>query len=635
MSESAPKPSLDGDELLAALEQLPLAAGVIELLPDDLRVRWVNAAGAQALGAASGAPALVAGKRLSALPAVRAQLPALLGHYRAAQASARPSRFEQQSALEAGTAVYNTTALPLASHAGVARFFFVSEDITRRTSLEQLLRAGEAKYRAVFSGAREAIALFNLETLRCVEANEAFLALYGWPRAELLDVTLHQLGDAAQAEQIARDVLARGTVRVHSAMNRRRDGSTFPAECDAHLMQLGERRVLCFFAHDLSAQRQLQEKLLLADRFAAVGTLAAGVAHEVNNPLAYLLANLAFVVERLPELQSAGPALGAALDEMTPALREAITGAQRVKEIVADLKTFSRPELPGGTPVELEPLLDAVLRLLENELKRRAALVREVAPLPRVIGNEARLAQVFLHLLNNALEALPDEDARSNRIRVSAFERGREVVVEVADNGAGIPPEQQRRVFDPFFTTRAVGDGMGLGLSVCHGIVTAMGGRIELSSQPGEGTTVRVTLPRADQEKVRPPSDPNRMAMIALPRLLVIDDEPLLSGAIRRMLLGEAEVVSCTTIDEAFVMLARGDKFDAILCDLMLPGRGGAEFHAELSVTAPQLAARLGFVTGGAVTEEAQAFVRKHADRVLDKPFSRNALRAMVKSLIG
>jgi signal transduction histidine kinase len=494
----------------------------------------------------------------------------------------------------------------------------------------------------VFAGAREAIALFNLETLRCVEANDAFVTIYGWTKQELREVTLRQLGNPGDAEKAARECLAQGSLRLSAPLNLRADRSAFPAECDVHLLLLGERRVLCLISHDLTAQRRLQESLLLADRFAAVGTLAAGVSHEINNPLAYVLANLTFVAERLPELRG-GAGVEQSISELQPALREAINGAQRVREIVRDLSTFSRPELPDGMPLELNPLLESVLRLVQAEVKLRATLVREIAPLPLplVIGHEQRFAQVMLNLLNNALEALealPGRGPAQNLLRVAAHTANDEVIIEIEDNGPGLTDEQQRRAFDPFFTTRSVGHGTGLGLSVCHGIVTAMGGRIELKSAVSRGTTVRVLLPIAPSgrpvEKVRPTSDPGRISMLTLPRMMVIDDEPMLTDAIRRMLLGEAVVTPLTTVDQAIALLAAGEKYDAILCDLHLTGKSGMDFHHELTRSMPAVAARLGFITGGAIDEASQAFVRKHSDRVLEKPFSRNGLRALVKSLV-
>ena len=618
------------------LERLPAAAGVVEQLESDLVLLWVNPAAAQAFG---GSAKDLTNKRFSALSTVRASLPKLLERYRAASRSRQPVQFEQQLEHFAATLAQSTTIVPLEG----PRFFFISEDVTRRTSLEQLLRAGEAKYRAVFAGAREAIALFNLDTLRCVEANDAFVTIYGWTKQELREVTLRQLGNPGDAEKAAKECLAQGSLRLSAPLNQRADRTAFPAECDVHLLQLGERRVLCLISHDLTAQRRLQESLLLADRFAAVGTLAAGVSHEINNPLSYLLANLTFVAERLPELRG-GAGVEQSISELQPALREAIIGAQRVREIVRDLSTFSRPELPDGVPLELNPLLESVLRLVQAEVKLRATLVREIAPLPLplVIGHEPRFAQVMLNLLNNALEAfeaIPGRGPAQNLLRVAAYTANDEVRIEIEDNGPGLTAEQQRRAFDPFFTTRTVGHGSGLGLSVCHGIVTAMGGRIELKSVVSRGTTVRVLLPIAPSGrpvgKVRPASDPGRIAMPTLPRMLVIDDEPMLTDAIRRMLLGEAEVTPLTTVDEAIALLAAGEKYDAILCDLHLAGKSGMDFHDELSRSMPAVAARLGFITGGAIDEASQTFVRKHSDRVLEKPFSRNGLRALVKSLVA
>ncbi|WP_254614105.1 MULTISPECIES: two-component regulator propeller domain-containing protein [unclassified Myxococcus] len=247
--------------------------------------------------------------------------------------------------------------------------------------------------------------------------------------------------------------------------------------------------------------RQTQAQLVQAGRMAAVGQLAAGVGHEINNPLAYIVSNLEHASEESDALaRELGEArdAGTRLREVGQALREALHGADRVRRIVRDLKTFSRPDDEKQGPVELGAVLDSAVKIAMGELRPRAKVVRDYGDVTWVEGNEARLAQVFLNLLINSAQALPEGRAEENEVRLVT--RGGPdgwVVAEVRDTGSGISPESLGRIFDPFYTTKPVGVGTGLGLSLCHAYVTAMGGTISVESELGRGSVFRVTLRRA------------------------------------------------------------------------------------------------------------------------------------------
>jgi signal transduction histidine kinase len=241
-------------------------------------------------------------------------------------------------------------------------------------------------------------------------------------------------------------------------------------------------------------QRRLREQLMVAERMASVGTLAAGVAHEINNPLAAVVANLELAlrtVERLPfDLPD--------LPELRAELRDAHEAAHLVRQIVRDVKVFSRSVDERGGPVDVRQVLDSTVRMAWNEIRHRARLLRRYDPVPPVWTTDARLGQVFLNLLINAAQAIEIGHVDSNEIRLSTRtdEQGR-AVVEIADTGVGISAENLNRIFAPFFTTKPPGSGTGLGLSISLRIVKEMGGDIQLSSEPGRGTLARVCLPAA------------------------------------------------------------------------------------------------------------------------------------------
>lgn len=244
--------------------------------------------------------------------------------------------------------------------------------------------------------------------------------------------------------------------------------------------------------------RELQERAARAERLASVATLVRGVCHEVNNPLGSLLPNLSYAREQIAIACSGAPEAGASraracLEEVEQVLRDAFLAADRVREIVADLRTFTSGERCGETRCELRVAVDRALELASHELAPCAGVQAEIpAPLPQIAASCAELAHVFASLLSNAGQATAGE----NTVRIAARVRDPEhVVVEVSDTGTGIDDAVLPRVFDPFFSTRGVGRGKGLGLSICLGIVRSLGGDIALRSVPGKGTTVTVVLP--------------------------------------------------------------------------------------------------------------------------------------------
>jgi signal transduction histidine kinase len=378
-------------------------------------------------------------------------------------------------------------------------------------------------------------------------------------------------------------------------------------------------------------RRKMQDQLLLSDRLVAVGTLAAGVAHEINNPLAYVIGNLEFAIERLAQ---AAAAPGNALQEAMTALQQAREGAERIRVTTRDLKVFCRSADANQVSVDVERVLESSISMAWNEIRHRARLVRDfTSPLPRVDGNENRLGQVFLNLLINAAQAIGEDEPGTREIKVSTRCDASHVFVEIRDNGIGMSSEVQARLFEPFFTTKPIGIGTGLGLPICNGIVSDLGGKLSIESQLGVGTCVRVTLPignivSAKQASV-PAEGPTRAA-----RVLIIDDEPALCQIVQRLLRPDNEVVIANTARAGLAVLAADPSFDAILCDLMMPEMTGMEFHAELTRSAPQLAERVTFLSGGACTERAARFLESVPNRRLEKPFDASSLRAAIaKSL--
>jgi two-component system cell cycle sensor histidine kinase/response regulator CckA len=402
-----------------------------------------------------------------------------------------------------------------------------------------------------------------------------------------------------------------------------------------------------------SQHRELQARLAQTDRLTSLGTLTAGVAHEINNPLAYLLLNLTYVSDELPKIfaskngasfdvdrasEGAPDELGRAR-EVVLALDHARNGAERIRDIVRSLKTFSRPENEKLAPLDVAQVIDSALAMVANEIRHRAHVVKAYAPTPKVIANEARLGQVFLNLLLNAVQALPERSYEANEIRVVARASASEhVVVEVHDNGIGIAPQVRGRIFEPFFTTKPIGIGTGLGLAICHGIITSLGGTLSVESEVGKGSVFRVELPTAGRTigaaAVARANDGVSVPTVSKSRgrILIVDDEPNVGSSLRQLLSKEGEVVAVTNAREALARVELGDRFDVILCDLLMPQMDGPGLYDQLRKIAPGQAEKMVFVTGGAFTLRARDFLERVPNVRLSKPFDVEALVGLVRT---
>lgn len=377
------------------------------------------------------------------------------------------------------------------------------------------------------------------------------------------------------------------------------------------------------------AERQnMEARLAFADRMTSIGTLAAGVAHELNNPLMYVLSNLRVTREDIDAAEQAEW-----LDHARQQLDEAIQGAVRMQNIVRDLKTFSRVDDERRGNVVVQNVLESSINICWNEIRHRATLERDFKATPPVDANESRLGQVFLNLLINAAQAMPDRPVTANRITVRSYtDDDGWAVIEVTDNGVGIAPDRIGKVFDPFFTTKGVSEGTGLGLSICRSIVRGAGGTIGVQSRPDRGTTFVVRLPASARPNIRLATQPPAMAPGgAQARVIVVDDEPLVGRSIRRALRGH-DVEVFLSGKEAIERLCTGEPVDVVFCDLLMPEMSGMEVFAKVAAQRPDLASRFVFMTGGAFTPEAREFVKDTSLVCLDKPFELHQIRDLVRA---
>ena len=509
----------------------------------------------------------------------------------------------------------------------------VFTDLRARQRAQRELDSALARFRRIVDAAPDAVVIATLD--RIVYVNPALIRLLGASSARQLldertDHWIHRDDLPVARERLFR-LMAGEVLPPYEIKLLRVDRKLVSAEVVDILIEWDTEPAVLAIGRDLSERKQLQAQLMQADRLTALGTLAAGVAHEINNPLAYVILNLQYLIRELPRFQGNSGHLSRLFER----LGEARHGVERVSTIVRDLRTLSRTDPDQRALVNLERVLRTALRVAGSHIDGRAQVIEQYEDVPPVEGSAARLEQVFLNLLVNAAQALPPETAQTNQIKVTMRSAGeRHVTVEVRDNGLGIPPELIDRVFDPFFTTKPTGLGTGLGLPICHSIVKSLGGEIGVESSPGDGTVFRVTLPaRPQATKLLTPTPAPLPVQPGRARVLVVDDELPLASMLQRVLEDEHEVHVTTNANEALGLLTSGAEFDVVLCDLLMPSMSGMDLYRELKRHSPGLENRMVFMTGGAFTPRAAEFLSLVSNRRIEKPFDLSQVRRLVRDL--
>ena len=505
------------------------------------------------------------------------------------------------------------------------------------------LAASEERFRILFDRSPDALMTLEPPEWKFTSANPAMLAMFGIrDDAELRTLDAERVSpelqpDGRTSAENAREVIAlamRNGAHAFEWTHRRLSGEDFPATVVLVRVEFHGVPLLQAIVHDETDERRVQASLAQRDRLASMGMLAAGVAHEINNPLAYVLASVEALAEALPTLPCV-----ADKDDLLEAAASALEGTRRIAGIARGLSTFARVERMECTKVDLHQAIESAATIAHNEIKYRATLVRDYAELPLLWASEGKLSQVFLNLLINAAHAMPEGDARSQRITVRTWADGDEVFAEVSDTGSGIAPEHLERIFEPFFTTKKAGKGSGLGLGICRALLAEIGGDLRVDSEVGRGTRVTVRLPAgrtdADLSSTVPPLRQQSMAPVTRGRVLVVDDEEHIRAVLRRTLRRAHDVVAVASGREAKALLEQDAAFDVVLCDLMMPDISGLALHAWLAARNPALAKRVVFISGGGFTPETSDYVARLDNRQLGKPFDLRELRGVVAGMVA
>jgi signal transduction histidine kinase len=389
---------------------------------------------------------------------------------------------------------------------------------------------------------------------------------------------------------------------------------------------------------DLARVSETQEQMVQVEKMASIGLLTAGIAHEINNPLAFLLPDFE-LLENWLECARQGRASDRVptLEDVARIVGECRSGLDRIARLVRELRVFSHPGRQQLGPVDVNALVRSVVGLVDRDIAGRAEVTVYAGEGCIARANEDHLRQVLLNLLINSSQSIASP--HGGRIEMVVEQKDGEVVIRVIDNGCGIAPENLRRVFDPFFTTKPVGFGTGLGLSISRDLVKKMDGTITLESQLGRGSVVNVTLRKwredgqhgAFEPLLTPtpdlvaPSPGRRLSII------IIEDETALIAPLRRMLAVYHDILAFSEPREGMRCLTEREPPDVIICDINMPGVGGSELYREVTRLRPYLAERFLFLTGG-VSEESAA-LSAEGRPVLEKPVHREDLIAAIEAI--
>jgi len=476
--------------------------------------------------------------------------------------------------------------------------------------LLHLLSSGKRQWELTVDAITQAICIVDARGI-VRRANRVFADLVQLPVTALPGRSWMSLLPPAWATVVSQALAEPGAHEIRSGT---RDYSV-----SAIRMEGAEDEAAVLSFEDHTEKRHLQDQLIQSEKMSAIGQLIAGIAHDLNNPLASVVGFADFLAES---------------GDVPPALAEPLRvirqEAERAATIVKNLLSFARRQEGERLPQSLQPLLESVLALLRNEmmaLKVETALFVE-PHIPDIEMNPNQIKQVFVNLLNNAAQAIAST-GRAGHITVTAKRWLDGVAVSVADDGPGIPDELLPRVFEPFFTTKSEGEGTGLGLSICQGIIKEHGGRITLESSVGVGATFTVELlsgsrPQRPSQPVKAPATSGTL------RVLVVDDEPHILHYMRATLESWGHTVEVASDGTEAVERALVIPFDVIICDLRMPRLGGREMYNNLARQYPDIARRVIFATGDTVRGDTLQFLEQLGRPFLHKPFTLAELRTVL-----
>ena len=511
----------------------------------------------------------------------------------------------------------------------------------------------EHRFRALVECSSDAVFITDFDSARFVEVNSRACELFGYSAQELRGMTgrqLHSPDDADAVDSISAELIQSGSVERPAVRMQRKDGSIFWAELRSHTYRVSDRKLYVTFVRDISARmsreqeigeayRALKEKeaqLIRSSRLAAIGQLAAGIGHEVSNPAASVLINLELLKEDLTELEGsferatregwtkqALEAASTTLAGTRESIGDSLEAIARIVAMVRGLRGFARIDEDDVTRVDMNEVVQVACGLVRHQIRHSAAVTSDLGAMHQFPGERGKLVQVVVNLIMNAAHAIEEGGGGVIRLMTRSTEDG--VVLQVEDDGPGVPPGLAERIFEPFFTTKNAERGTGLGLSLCADIIHQHRGTLRLRNGTGRGACFEIFIPLATGLNIAEPRA-GKPAESRAGRILVVDDDVTLLRAYRRYLGRRHDVVVAYGGEEALAVLAADEDFDLILCDLMMPGLDGVGVYERLRRQQPHLLDRVVFCSGGPTTRRCEQFLSEPGVVFVPKPIGHDAL---------
>ena len=536
-----------------------------------------------------------------------------------------------------------------------------------------LIHLSDQRYRLLMDNASCGILIYD-DKGNIKEVNKKTEQILGFKRDDILNhnfITFVPEDDREHTNEILTNLITNKSFVGNEIRLKQPDGSVKSVELTVDSIDVGDTQQKLVILNDVTERNKLRTQAFLSDKLSTVGTLAAGIAHEINNPIAWVMANLGYLKTNIEIFTSYQKELYHVLEEpdanaklvllekliMDPKrqsvtmkfneiVSETLQGAERVRDIVRNLKGFTRVDATEMTQVDLHQVIDTSISMAVPEFKYKARMEKNFAPnLPMVIMNSGKMHQIFLNLIVNAAQAIPDGDLQNNKVQITTQIDGDMVRVDISDTGKGISPEILPRIFDPFFTTKPAGIGTGLGLSICYDMIRSLGGNIKVKSTIGKGTTFSVYIPYKSKEEIAKAERAKSVPLMESPapepvkqvkgkKVLLIDDEPSLLKSIERM-LEENHTVTTALGGKAAIEVLEKNKFDynVIVCDLSMPDVNGADVYKFVKEKSPGLEQRIVFVTGGIYMPALIEFAATITNTRLEKPFAHAALEEAIEKV--
>lgn len=505
-------------------------------------------------------------------------------------------------------------------------------DITERKEMEEALRESENLVRRVLEACPVPVTMNHVESGEILYESPAAKQLYTAGKSPDHPEVLRRWADISQRKNYLDALLSTGAIDGWEIERIRHDGSTFWALESARLIEFRGEQVIVSSVLDLTERREKdaeiarqREALHQSEKLSALGELLAGVSHELNNPLSVLVGQAQLLKETMTD-----PEISHRAEKISEA-------ANRCARIVKSFLSMARQEPAESRPSNINDAVEAALEVTAYGL--RSADIEVVLNLasdpPPVMLDPDQFGQVVVNLLVNAQHALEEHDHDRTLTVETRYSRHRgSVLLSVSDNGPGIPEDIQKRIFEPLYTTKEVGVGTGIGLALCHRIVATHGGFLKVESQPGEGATFVVGLPRSGADPVADEMRASAPLPSGTARILVIDDEPEVAAVLAEILQGDGHQIDIAHSGEEALRAIARSSYDIILSDLRMPHLDGQGLYKHLEKERPELRDRIGFLTGDTLSQRAREFLRGVDCPFIEKPATAEDVRELVSSFL-